>query len=172
MKRERLCLTLLLAMMVFLMSCTSLPLSEYINPDAEWTMVIESLDDPQQSVTIKNSDATTIAEQKCNTLHYENLGGRDIDLTLAYVNSETCDGGVEILATIANNEQGWMVRSFEGPSLTGLKAGVGDAIMVPLGTGFRISIKESLSIAEKIKNGENPAKLLSKILKWAWNSES
>ena len=172
MKRERLCLILLLAMMVFLMSCTSLPLSEYINPDAEWTMVIESLDDPQQSVTIKNSDATTIAEQKGNTLHYENLGGRDIDLTLAYVDSKTCDGGVEVLATIANNEQGWMVRSFEGPSLTGLKAGVGDAIMVPLGTGFRISIKESLSIADKIKNGENPAKLLSKKLRWAWNSES
>ena len=77
MKRERLCLTLLLAMMVLMMSCTSLPLSEYINPDAEWTMVIESLDDPQQSVTIKNSDAATIAEQKGNRLHYENLGGRE-----------------------------------------------------------------------------------------------
>ena len=49
--------------MVLMMSCTSLPLSEYITPDAEWTVVIESLDDPQQSVTIKNSDATTVAEQ-------------------------------------------------------------------------------------------------------------
>jgi hypothetical protein len=171
MKRERLCLTLLLVAMVFVVSCTSLPLSEYLNSDAEWTMVIESLDDPQQSVTIKNSDATTIAEQKGHTLHYENLGGRDIDLTLAFVNSKTCDGGVEILATIANNEQGWMVRSFEGPSLTGLKAGVEDAVLIPLGTGFRISIKESLAIAEKIKNGEEPETLLNKRLKWAWNSE-
>ena len=171
MKNKTFLTGLLLMAAMFVTSCKSLPLSEYIDFDAEWTMVIESLENPQQTITIKNSDVTTVSEQKGNTLHYENLGERDIDLTLTYAKSKTCDGGLEILATIANNEQGWMVRSFEGPALTGLKADEEDGILIPLGTGFRISIKESLAVAEKIKGGEEPKTLLNKSLKWMWNSE-
>lgn len=162
----------IVGVVVFAVSCTSLPLEEHIDYNAEWSMVIESLANPEECVTIKNSDATVAAEQKGNTLHYKNVGGRDIDLTLTYADSKTCDGGLEVLATIANNEQGWMVRSFETPALVGVKADVEDAFLVPLGTGFRISLKGTMALYEQIKSLDDPDRLFKRKDKWRWNKEN
>lgn len=168
--KKSLCLLLSIAIATLAAACTSLPLAEHIDHNAEWEMVIESLDDSCKRVTIKSSE---VAAPTCegHTLHYENLGGRDIDLTITYAASKTCEGGMEIIPTIENNEKGWMVQSFETPSLTALKANVDDAFLVPIGTGFRIPIKNTLELYEKVKNTEDPNTLFKRKDKWRWCQE-
>lgn len=152
-------------------SCTSLPLDEHFDHNAEWSVVIESLENPTEQVTIKNSDATTVAVRAGNTLHYENIGGRDIDLTITYAKSESCKDALEILPVITNNEKGWMVRSFDAPTLANIKADIEDAFLVPLGTGFRIPVKNSLALYDALKRGEDPEKHLGKKYRWKWDGE-
>ena len=171
MKTKRVLAILVANFMMLVMSCTSLPFADHIDENAEWVMVIESLANPAEQVIIKKSDATSAAVRKGDALHYENVGGRDIDLTITYAKSQSCDGGLDILPVIANNEEGWMVRSFEMTPLTNIKADIEDALLVPLGTGFRISVKSSLEIYEAIKRGEDPQKLLAKKFRWCWNKE-
>ena len=127
--------------MSLLASCSSLPMQEYIAEDAEWIMIIESTENHMKRVTIRNSDATSVPVRKGNTLHYENVGGKDIDLTVRYSASKQVKGAIEISSTIANNEEGWFVLSMEGPFLTGIKASAEDAFLVPMGTGYRLPVK-------------------------------
>ena len=40
-------------------SCASLPLKDHVDYDAQWIMMIESLSNPMERVTIRNTDGTT-----------------------------------------------------------------------------------------------------------------
>lgn len=158
MKIKSLLALLIVSVALAVSSCGSLPMSEYIDDNAEWEMVIESLA-TRECVTIKSSDATPAKEG--SVVRYENLGGRDIDLTIAYSASTLCKGALEINTTIDNNEEGWMVRSFEGPLLEGLKAENTDAFLVPIGTGFRLPVKAIA--AAPTEKAPKP---------WVWDAEA
>lgn len=137
-------------------------MQEYIAEDAEWIMIIESTENHMKRVTIRNSDATSVPVRKGNTLHYENVGGKDIDLTVRYSASKQVKGAIEISSTIANNEEGWFVLSMEGPFLTGIKASAEDAFLVPMGTGYRLPVK---ALASALAEGEKaPAP-------WGWDAK-
>ena len=154
--------SILLISAVVIISIGCMPLSEHIDYNAEWVMVIESLSNPEERVTIKNSDNSSVATREGNSLRYDNIGGRDIDLTISYTASASCKGALEIRTTIANNEEGWMVRSFEGPYLHNIKAGNDDAFLIPLGTGFRLPIKAIADAPTTNNSVPQP---------WKWNEE-
>ena len=141
-------------------SCASLPLKDHVDYDAQWIMMIESLSNPMERVTIRNTDGTSVPVRKGNTVYYENVGGKDIDLVITYAPSKDVKGAIEISSTISNNEQGWMVLSMEGPFLSGIKAAEEDAFMMPMGTGFRMPVK---AIAAAPAEGENAPR------PWHWN---
>jgi hypothetical protein len=161
MKARLFLLGLMSFVMMSVLSCTSLPMKEHVDYDAEWILMIESLSDPMKRITIRNSDATSTPVIKGNTLHYENVGGKDIDLTITYSASKQVKGALEISSKIANNEQGWMVLSLDGPFLSGIKAAEGDAFIIPMGTGFRLPVK---ALAAAPEDGKAPAP-------WGWKAK-
>ena len=57
MKKNKL-LTLLVVIAATFVSVSCMPLSEHIDYNAEWIMVIESLSNPEERITIKNSDTS------------------------------------------------------------------------------------------------------------------
>lgn len=161
MKARQFLLGLMSFVMMSVLSCASLPMKEHVDYDAEWILMIESLSDPMKRITIRNSDATSTPVIKGNTLHYENVGGKDIDLTITYSASKQVKGALEISSKIANNEQEWMVLSMEGPFLSGIKAAEGDAFIIPMGTGFRLPVK---ALAAAPEDGKAPAP-------WGWKAK-
>lgn len=144
----------------FATGCSSLPLKDRIDPDAEWTMVIESLDGDRADVTIRNSDGTATPVRKGNTLRYEGVGGKAIDLTITYSASKDVPGALEIASTVTNREEGWVVLSLETPTVKGLPTAEGDAFFMPTGTGWRLPLKAVAEAPGKGAKAPSP---------WKWN---
>ena len=59
--------SILLISAVALTSIGCMPLSEHIDYNAEWVMVIESLSNPEERITIKNSDNSSVATRERNS---------------------------------------------------------------------------------------------------------
>ena len=143
-----------------LTSCSSLPMQEFIPENPEWTMVIEPLSGDREHVTIKNSDNTSRPVVKGNSVHYENVGGKDIDLTITYAPSKEVKGALEISSTIVNNAEGWVIISMEGPSINNIKTQPDDDFILPVGTGWKLPLKHLASSPEN-KNMNKP---------WKWDA--
>ena len=107
-----------------------MPLSEHIDYNAEWVMVIEALSNPEERVTIKNSDNSSVATREGNSLRYDNIGGRDIDLTISYTASASCKGALEIRTAIANNEEVTYDVSYKGYKATSIYAPDKESVML------------------------------------------
>lgn len=139
-------------------SCTDLPLKDQIDPDAEWAVTIEKTSGNREEVIIRNTDVTTPVI-KGNTVHYENIGGKDIDLTVNYKASKKYKGALEISSVIANNEKDWMVKVFNAPTIRRFKVTDDHAFIIPAGTGWRLPLSALSSMPEG-KKIPKP---------WTWN---
>lgn len=137
------------AAMLALPSCAELPLEELIDYDPDWAMLIESVEGDRKEITLRSSDGTTVPVRRGNAVVYENVGGKDIDVTVTYSASKEVDGALEISTLIENNEKQWMVKIWRHPSLKGFKAGSEDAFILPVGTGHIYPLKSLLKAPEK-----------------------
>ena len=156
MKKYLILLAIAVVSATAVVSGAPLPLSDQIDFNAEWEIVVESLNDPMKRITFRNSYNTSKPVKRGNTLRYENVGGMDIDLTIMYAASKDVKGGLEISSVITNNEDGWLVLSMEGPTINGVKASHEDAFMMPMGTGFRLPVKSIMKAPEKGKHAPAP----------------
>lgn len=147
---------------LILASCSALPLEEHIDYNADWELVIESATGKRSEITIRNSDGTSVPVRQGNSIVYENVGGKDIDVTITYSSSEEIDGALEISTVIANNEKDWSVKVWKTPSLRGVKAYEGDELILPIGTGYIYPIKSFTKAPQK------DAKLPKY---WSWNEK-
>lgn len=156
-------LAVMSAAMLALPSCAELPLEEFIDYDADWTLFLESVEDDRKEVTIRNSDGTSAPVRRGNAVVYENVGGKDIDITITYSASKEVEGALEVSTLIDNNEKEWMVKVWRHPSMKGFKAGAEDAFILPIGTGFRFPVKFLTKAPEK--DGDIPKY-------WSWDKKA
>ena len=154
---------LLAAVVSLAAACSSLPLKDQIDPEAEWTLVIEQMSGARDRVTIRNSDATVTPVKKGNTLLYQGVGGKKIDLAITYAASKDVKGALEITSRIVNNEEDWFVLSLEGPSVKAFPAGEEDAFLLPVGTGWRLPLHAVQEAPAKGEKAQRP---------WTWDKKA
>ena len=153
---------LILIALLAAVGCQQLPLAEYIDPQAEWTLILESTTGKRERLTLHNSDGTVQPVKKGNAYFYEGVGGKKIDLSIAYAASPSLKGALEITPKLVNNEEGWVILAFEGPVLKGIPASGEDAFILPVGTGWRLPLK---AISAAPAKGEKPQK------PWSWDKK-
>lgn len=160
--RPRINCFLLAAVVSLAAACSALPLKDRIDPDAEWTLVIEQMSGEGERLTIRNSDATAVPVKKGNSLTYKGVGGKNIDLTVCYSASKEVKGALEVTSRIVNNEEDWFVLSLEGPAVKPFPAAAEDAFLLPVGTGWRLPLKAVPAAPGKKEKAPNP---------WTWDKE-
>lgn len=133
---------LIIAAGVSLMAaCCKLPFEGSIDENAPWKIRLESLENPDEVVEFSNADAPApVVKKGCKgrTVSFKGVGGKDLDIEIKYVKAD--DGcGLDVIPTITNNAEGWVVSTFWGPELKGMLNGAVEdySFIAPLQKGHK-----------------------------------
>ena len=122
-----------------------MPFETAVSPDAEWTLTVESLSDPDKVQTFSREEARLVSvreDRDGKTFRFTNVGGMGIEVTLRYARN-AYDGGLDLKISVKNRAKGWVVSDFTGPELKGLSdnSAKGYSLLTSTRKGLRTSLE-------------------------------
>jgi len=150
---------------LMLAGCARLPFEESVDPGASWSLVIESLSNPDNVLTFTQEDAQLLASRKeggSRVFRFGDICGKDIEVSIRYARSAE-DGALDVSAEIRNGTEDWVVSEFFGPEIKGLGIRNPEEYSLIRSTrkGLRTDMRALKAVAGKKKDADG----------WSWKKE-
>ena len=144
---------LLFAAALLAASCTSIPFEDCFDENGKWSLVVESLSDPDvtETYTNGNCESPVVSMKKgVKTISYSKIGGKDITVEIAFSKASS-DNGLLVTPKLTNNEEGWVVTAFNGMEIKGfgIENPADYSFIAPNGNGKKTNMTALAEALEK-----------------------